>query len=193
MKPSSEYIAEGIKEMELYPKITSMLDYIIQNFETEFKDVKFKYTDPSTASTDVIKQIIDELGFQYIADIMDTITNYDFNIMLDFLGLINLLKGSRLGMELVLRLLGFDSIITEWWEFEPKKEPHTYDITVILNSSTVLDPFETLNKLKIFSQHYVYPVIDNVDFQFSFALAEKNITFAGFFRPSYSGSILFRI
>lgn len=193
MKPSSDYLAEGIKELELYPKITSMLDYIILNFETEFQDIKYKYTDPSVVSNDVIKQIIDELGFKYIADIMDTITNYQFNTMLDFLGLINLLKGSRLGMELILKLLGFDSIIAEWWEVEPKSIPDTYDITVILNNSTVLDPFATLNKVKIFARHYVYPIINNVDFRFSFALAEKNITFAGFFRPSYSGSIHFRI
>lgn len=193
MKPSSDYLAEGIKELELYPKITSMLDYIVLNFETEFNDIKYKYTDPSVVSNDVIKQIIDELGFRYIADIMDTITNYQFNTMLDFIGLINLLKGSRLGMELILKLLGFDSIIAEWWEVEPNLDVDTYDITVILNNSTVLDPFETLNKVKIFARHYVYPIINNVDFRFSFALAEKNITFAGFFRPSYSGSIQFRI
>lgn len=193
MQSSINYLAENLRDAELYPKITGMIDYIVSNFEEEFNDVKNKYKNPDLVSNEVIKQIIDELGFNYISSVMDTITNYQFNSMLDFLGLINLLKGSRTGLELVLKLLGFDSVITEWWEKEPKGIPDTYDITVVLNSSTVEDPYATINKIKIFSLHYVYPLIENVDFRSSFSVASKNVTIAGFYKLMYSGEIQFRI
>jgi hypothetical protein len=195
-KPAIEFLPEGLRSQELYPKICAMLDHIVQNFETELEDTKYKFRGPEIVREEVIKQIIVELGFDYIESVMETITGFEFKNLLDFLGLINLLKGSRSGLELVLKLLGFDSIITEWWETNPKLTPHTFNLTVIVNNSIVPDVNETINRVRIFTEHYVYPKLDIVDFRFSFPLAEKNVTFAGFIKQYAStngGLIMARI
>lgn len=174
------YLVEKLKEYELYPKVKEMLDYIIGNALTEFEDVKYKYRGPDVVREEVIKEIISELGFKYIADIFDTVTNIELSVMLDFLGLLNLLKGSRIGLELVLNLLGFDAIIQEWWEQFPKREPHTYILTVIMDNSKVPDAYAALEKIQLFAKEYVYPVIENIDFRFTLSFAEKNVNMGGF-------------
>lgn len=193
IKPSIQYIPEGVRAQELYPKVCSMVDYIVLNFETALEDVRFKYRGPEVVREEVIKQIINELGFDYISSVMDTITNFEFNQLLQFLSLINLLKGHRSGLELVLKLLGFDSITTEWWEANPKGPIMTFDLTVIVNSSYVTDLQKTVDRVKVFTRHYVYPVLNNVDFRFSLALAEKAIIMAGFVRATYTGTIVQRV
>lgn len=190
---SLTFIPENLREFELYPKVTEMVDFIIAGAVEELKDVKFKWRDSSALGEDVIKEIIAELGFEYIRDVMDTITNFEFSILLDFVSLINLMKGSRQGLELILRLLGFDSIITEWFEKDPKDPPHTYEITVIMNTTFIEDVLVTITNIREFSLHYVFPLISNIDFRFSLTFAEKNVNFAGFYKQKQTGLIRQRV
>lgn len=182
-----------LRNLELYPKVAEMLDYIICNAVDELVDVESKFTAPQILSEETIKQIIEEKGYAYIRDVMETLDNFEFNVLLSFISVINLLKGSRSGLELILRLLGFDSIVTEWWEADPKGVPHTYELTVIINTSFVQDIFLTLEKVQIFAENYVFPTVSNVEFRFALSFAEKNVNFAGFTKPVYSGSVLQRI
>jgi len=183
---SLQYVPEKLRQFELYPKLTDMMDYIICNFQTEFEDVKYKYSGPDVVREVVITEIISELGFKYVSDIFGTVSNIEFNIMLDFLGLVNLLKGSRLGLELVLKLLRFETVIQEWWQQFPKGDPHTYVITVIMDASFVPDPLAALQKIQAFTREYVYSVIGNIDFRFSLKFAEKNVNVAGFVKAKYN-------
>lgn len=187
---SLQYVAEKLRNEELYPKVQSMMNYILDNALVEFEDVRFKYRGPDVVSGQVIQEIINELGFEYISNVMQTITNYEFNTLLEFIGLINLLKGSKQGLSLVLKLLGFDAIITEWWETSPRGQPWTFIITVVMNSSFVEDPVLTLSKVKLFIREYVFPTIFNIDFQFNFNFASRNVNFGGFHRAHYSGAIM---
>lgn len=190
---SLNFLPEGLQSQALYPKLCDMIDHIVTNFETELVDVQSKFRGPSVVRQEVIEQVINELGFNYITNVMGTISNFEFNQLLQFLSLINLLKGSRNGLELVLKLLGFDSIITEWWENAPLKPADTFDLTVIVNTSFVLDLNATVEQVKIFTRHYVFPTLDVIDFRFAFALASKNVTMAGFAKPKYAGAIIQRI
>ena len=140
-------IAEKTRNNEIYPKITGMLDHIINNALEEFEDVKYKYSGPDVVREDVVKNIVTELGFGYITEVMNTITNFEFNVLLEFVSLLNLLKGSRQGLELILKLLGFNSFILEWWQQTPIGEPDTYIITVIMDSNIVPDAVKTLDKV----------------------------------------------
>ena len=181
-----ELVPEKLRDKELYPKFAEMVDYIVKNFAEEFEDVKYKYRGPDVVREDVIKEIISELGFSYIRSVMDTLTNFQFNTLLQFVSLINLLKGSRQGLELVLLLLGFDSFIQEWWEKNPKGTPYTFEIVVIMDENQVTDVFETLARVQVFARAYVFPVIENVDFRFSVSFGERSITHAGWWRSVYS-------
>jgi hypothetical protein len=92
-------------------------------------------------------------------------------------------------MELVLKLLGMNAIIQEWWEQVPVGPPDTFIITVLMNTSFVPNPALTLQKVQAFAREYVYPTISNIDFKFQLAFAERNANMGGFIRASYSGSI----
>lgn len=190
---SEIFIPEKLKDYELYPKISSMVDYIVRNAAKEFEDIKYKNSGADIVRDEVIKQIITELGYKYIADVMDTITNYQFNQLVEFISVINLLKGSRKGLELILQLLGFDSVITEWWERPVKGKPYTFEMIVAMNSSYVPDVYNTLEKVQIFTRQYVFPVLSNIDFQFGLEFASKNANLAGFYRVKHFGKITARL
>lgn len=178
-------IPEDLRSLELYPKLQSLTNHIITRFAEDFEDIRFKYSGPGSVRSEVITEIIDELGFEYVTGIMKTINGVEFNTLLYFISLINLLKGSRQGMELILKLLGFDSDIKEWWQKDPKGEPHTFEILITMDQNQVPNVFETIDKVKIFSRAYVFPLVENVDFKFSFSFAERNATLAGFFHARY--------
>lgn len=184
---SAEFLPEKLKDGELYQKAASMVDYIVNNALVELEDVKYKYRGPDIVREEVIKEIIKELGFQYIVDVMDTLDNFQFNALLEFVSLINLLKGSRQGLELILKLLGFNIILSEWWEQFPPAAAHTYNMTVVMNTSYVPNPVDTLNKVQVFASHYVFPVVDHIDYRFTLTFAEKNATVAGFWKAKYVG------
>lgn len=186
---SLSFLPENLRGYELHPKVTDMINFIITETVTELEDVKYKNTGPDIVRAEVITEIIKEKGYAYITDVMATLTNIEFNVLLAFVSLISLLKGSRQGLELVLKLLGFDSFITEWWQASPKLEPWTYDITIIMNTTFVTDVLGTLHKIEAFGEHYVFPKIHNVDFKFTIKFAEKNVNFAGFTEPHYFGRI----
>lgn len=82
----------------------------------QFEDVRYKYRQASAVRQRVITEIINELGFGYISDLMETTKNPQSNTLLVFTSLINSLKGSRQGLELILQLLGIGVIVTEWWQ-----------------------------------------------------------------------------
>jgi len=188
---STRFYPEKLREnFELYPKVIEITNHIIDGFFTEFDDTKFKYRGPDVVREEVIKEIIEERGFGYIKSIMDTISNFEFNVLLDFLGLINLLKGSRQGLELILKILGMDAVVTEWWEQSPQAAPQTYVITILMNTSYIADPLVTLEAIIVFCKHYVYPIIENIDFKFQLVFATANANFAGFGKSRYSGQII---
>ena len=177
---SSLALPPNLASAPLYVKINSIIDFLVQQQAQEFEDIRLKYTGPSEVRPEVIQNIIDEFGFEYITNLMGTISNYQFNTLLSFVSLLNLLKGSRQGLELVLILLGFDSVITEWWETSPPGEVETFDVLLLMNSSYVTDPTATVAAFRLFAQAYVFPILASVIYQFNFNLAQMNITGAGF-------------
>lgn len=166
----TEYIPKHLRNTDLYVKIQELMLYVVESSIEEFKDVKYKYKDNSQLSSEAVKNTILEQGFGYIVDVMNTVEGLEFNVMLSFMDVVNQLKGTRAGLELVLKLMGFDSIIAEWWE-DPsvEKDKWSYEIIVIFNSSNVPNIFETVEKVKEFSDNYVLGKISNIDIRFSAA------------------------
>lgn len=194
LKDVPQFLADYQHNKELWSQLTALTSHIITKTNNDLAAVKYKYTDPSKIGNEAIKQIILENGFGYIKDIMDTIQGFDFEKMFYFVNLIGNLKGTRSGMELVLRLMGFESIITEWWEDPTKPEPWSYKITVIVDNSFVPDLLNTLNKLKLFSENYLYSKISTINLQFGgndFAQATPIV--GGFVRTTWTGSAVAKI
>lgn len=173
----------------IYPKIASLLTDILNQASEELKDVESKRKDPDILPQRTIEEIIEEVGFGYINSIIDTLNNIDLNVLLHFLSLLNLLKGHRDGLELVLNVLGFESEIVEWWELSPKGEPQTFDMEVYFNLSNVDNVFNTLDKIRIFTEHYVYPKFVNANVNFDFEFVSSNTLLAGFVDNTVFGEI----
>lgn len=187
-------ISKHQRNKELWIKVNEMMKHVVSQAVLDLNDVKYKYTDTEQLGENAIKQTLVELGFSYIVDIMDTITGFEFNTMLAFAQYIGQLKGTRKGLELVLKLMGFDSVIKEWWEDRNNLgEPWSYEIIVIVDSSYVPDIFNTLDKVRIFSEHYVLAKISNIDVRFSSEqFAERSPVMAGFVHSHYSGIVVQR-
>ena len=188
------YIVKHQRDKTFWTKAEELLQKEVDTAETDLIDVSKKYSGPDIVSEDVIRAVLEEQGFSYITSIMDTITGFQFNRLMSFMDLINQLKGTRDGLELVLKLLGFDSIINEWWEDSANPaEPWTYEIIVLFNTSIVPDIFETLKRVQEFSRNYVYAKIANVEIRFLFGkFAEQGTIMAGFSHSYYGGRIVQR-
>lgn len=189
-----KFVKKSLRDTDFYKKAIEMMQYVVDQTNEELKDVTEKLTNPMGHRDEVIKEILNEKGMAYIVGVMDTVEGFEFNNLLSFIDMIKQLKGTRKGLELVLKLLGFDSIINEWWENENSPgEPLTYEIIVIVNSSLVPDIFSTLDKIKIFSEHYVLAKISNIDVRFSAdKFAELGAIMGGFEKPVFTGRFLVR-
>ena len=176
----------ALREKSLYKKFAEMTDYmVLQSCDggTSVQgiiDTKYKYKDPDQLTPEIIAEIIKEYGFDYINDIVSTLQNIETNVLVHFISLLHLLKGHRDGLELILKVLGFEFQINEWWEQLPQNEPHTYNMDIFFNLSQVTDVFETLNRIRIFSENYVYPKLLVANLIVDFDLAEANVVIAGF-------------
>jgi hypothetical protein len=179
----------GLRNFPIYPKVSEMIQYVIEKSNDYFKDSKYKYKEPSLLSEDAINRVIKEFGYEYISNIMDTLTDIEFDTLVYFLGMISLMKGHRDGLELVLRLLEIDSTIVEWWETTPKREPYTFDIVVFINTSKTLNIYNTLDKIREFITHYVYPTFEKIELVFSFNMADISANMAGFHKRELTGTI----
>jgi len=191
-----KFIPENLSDVPLWPKIRELLNYVLTEANKELEDVTKKLTGPDEVREEVVKQILIEKGYDYIVSVMDTLNNLEFNTLITYVSLISQLKGSRKGLELVLRLLGFESQIREWWEadtIEERGEPWTYEITVYYNASNVPDIFETIEQVQVFSRNYVFALISNIEVQVILEnFAEKAPIMGGFTKASYFGRIIQR-
>lgn len=190
LESAIDLVAKNLQNDEFLILFTDMLNFAVEEYKTEFADVRYKFQDPTQLREIAIKEIVTELGFDYIRNLMDTLTNIEFNVLIDFLSLLNLLKGSRRGLEIVLKLLGLDSVIVEWWENAPQKTPMTFDLTIIVTNSSVPDIDETLEKVRIFVRHYVLPRLDLIEFRFILgSFLEQSAGIGGFERATHFGRI----
>lgn len=185
----NQLFPKDLRDYPIYPKISEMVEYIISNANAHFNDAKYKYSEPSNLTYEAIDKVINEFGYGYISSIMDTLTDIEYDTLVYFLGMISLLKGHRDGLELVLKLLDIDSIIVEWWEASPKRDVYTFDIVVYINTSKTLNIYDTLDKIKEFISHYVYPIIEKIELVFSFEFVDATVNHAGFYKKEMTGLI----
>lgn len=177
------FVAENLRRYDLHVKVSELLNYIVEKGFIEDTDRRNKFTGPDDISEDVVSEIINEYGFQYINNMTDLLTGIERNILVHFISLLHLLKGHRSGLELVLTILGFDFLIEEWWEQDPKGVPMTFNMTVFFNLSQIapgVSVFEVLDSLRVFAREYVYPIFDVANVVFDFEFAPANTAMAGF-------------
>lgn len=171
---SAKYLPPAFQQNEYYVKICSLIDSLIsQNSkyfayeEVQFMDAMNKYMDRENLSSPAVQQIIKEFGYQYILNILDLPESRMKNLIA-YLALINMLKGSKTGLELVLSLLGFDFKLLEWFEDPialPRKNTYALELTFV--DMGFGENF--FRDFRTFSREYVYPLLERIVVYFRFS------------------------
>ena len=112
---SKDYLPLNIRDREFFGEITQLLDYVISKEHTELEPVISKYKDFSLLKKDYLVSIVGEFGYDIIMDIT-SFSESEIRKLLEYLCLINFLKGTRSGLEKALDLMGINFSLKEWWE-----------------------------------------------------------------------------
>jgi hypothetical protein len=161
---------------ELFEKVCIILEALQIDVDKTIANIKGKYNDYFKIPGELVKQVIAEFGFSYITDIL-SFTEEELRDFLSYLPVIHALKGHKEGLILVLDMLDIKYSIEEWWEKEPKGTPDTFTMTLDLNAGRVLP--DTAQKIKFFTQKYVYPILEVFIQEYNAALFDMSIGMGG--------------
>lgn len=158
---SLDFIPKKLQNNSVLSKIAELLNYLI-SVETDnlneilkaYNDVYYKYKDITQLSEDMLKELLSELGFNYILDLF-TLTKVELIAFLKYLNLIAALKGTTNGVKLVLQLLNFNFNYELWYEQTPIGRPFTATVRI---TTTDYDSI-LLSKLNKFFRQYTLPLV----------------------------------
>jgi hypothetical protein len=171
---SAKYLPPALAKNTYYSKICSLIDSLLSTnseyFEYELDalgDVINKYRDIDNLRNITIHQVVREFGYQYIIDILE-LPDSRLRDLVAYLALINMLKGTKAGLELVLSLLGFDFKLLEWFE-DPilLPERNTYALELIFKDMGMKSDF--YRNFYRFSREYVYPLLAKLVVYFKYS------------------------
>lgn len=137
-------------------------------------DMLDKYKDMESLSEDAIRNKIKEQGFEYLLDVFSLSLN-ELKVLGSYLPLIQSLKGSYSGIELVLMLMGASELkITEWWEDPTNLEVLSYILSIEIVNKPVESKF--ISRLQRFSRQYVYPLLTQVLYSIRYDFSQSSPT-----------------
>lgn len=185
--PLKDYQLPYSAEQELHQSVADIADYLhgLKSGPSEEKyralqqygtDVMNKYIDVGTLSKRALTAMIIENGYSYIIDLL-SLTTEQLRSVVYYLPLIQSLKGTMQGLELLLSTFCDALEITEWWEDQTGTlPPYTMIINVIrLKNMTIKSNIQ--NAIIRFCEEYVYPFILSVDVHLSFTDGMTQKTF----------------
>ena len=185
---SIKYLPEALAKNDKFIKICSLIDCLISDNSKYFTYEKNqlnavinKYKDFRNLDNTTIHQVVKEFGYQYIIDILE-LPDSRLRDLVAYLSLINMLKGSRQGLELVLSLLGFQFDLLEWWEdpiLLPNKCTYALELTFI---DMGMDP-TFFEKFDQFSREYVYPILARLLIYFKLTYGQYYTGMAAGYHP----------
>ena len=158
-----EYLPDFLKESPLMVSIVDCLNALISDKRPVFaevfaayNDMMYKIKDYSILSYEAKIEVVKELGFEYLLDIL-TLSSDQLTQLLIFFNLIYILKGKREGLELCLQTLGMTYSYTTWDETSPKGTPFTANLKIIGNDYSDSEVFK---KIRTFIRSYMLPWIN---------------------------------
>lgn len=170
------YIPKNLRNDALYAEFYRLLDYLLESNTPVLNDFTQKFKNRENIQIEALESFIGEQGYDYIVSVLD-LTKDQLETLSNYLNLIHFLKGTRKGLELVLKLLGIVTEITEWWEEEPKGEPHTFSLDINFNLGNVKT--DTVERLTSFVGHYVFPKLKSIVVNFETELANLETYVSG--------------
>lgn len=185
--PLKDYQLPYSQQLELHQTIAKIADYlhgltpsqrgdkyeILMQYGT---DVMSKYTDISELSRFAIESMLIENGYEYIIRLL-TLGTDQLRSIVYFLPLIQALKGTRPGLELLLSTFCDALEITEEWEDNTgEMPPYTMKIDVIRPKNIPITS-NIQDAIVEFCGEYVYPYILSIEVHLSYTDGFTNKTF----------------
>lgn len=157
------YLPDFLLESGLVVSIVDCLNSLISKdrpiFEQIYQahnDMLYRTRDYSKLSYEAKIEIVRELGFSYLLDIL-TLSSDQLSKLLIFFNLIYALKGKKEGLDICLKTLGMNYTYKSWYEMEPKGQPFTATLKIVGNEYAASQVF---TKIKTFIRSYMLPWIE---------------------------------
>ena len=165
---SKYYLPDFLKESNTMMAIIDCLDALISKQQPEFEKIHTSYIDGLYKTKDYTKlsqaaklEVVKELGFGYLLDILP-LTSEQLSSLLIFFNLIYILKGKKEGLMLCLKeVMGMNVTYIEWDEITEEYPHPRQEFTAILK--VVGNDYENTDifrKLKNFVRSYMLPWVD---------------------------------
>lgn len=160
---SSDYLPKNLKETAVMKMVTELIDSLmtsdapnIGQIKSAYFDTVYKISNYSKLTKQAKLEILSELGFDYITNILDLDDEQLTNLLILF-NLIYCLKGKDEGLKLILDIMKLNYTYENWYETSPKGVPLTATLTIIMIDA--LPPNFIRNVLK-FVRSYMLVYID---------------------------------
>ena len=157
------YLPKFLKDSPIMLSVMDCLNVLISKENTVFEEIQGSYHDmlykvrDYSKLTDAAKmEIIKELGFDYVLDII-SLSSEQLTQLITFFNLIYALKGKKEGLELVLDIMGLVYTYEVWDEKNPHGQMFTATLTIVGNDYQELKVFK---RIKNFVRSYMLPWID---------------------------------
>ena len=157
-------------------KIIPLLDHMLSVSSPQanrlallYFDVFQKYKNPSDMTDASVRRYIQDMGYGYILDLI-SLSGESLRNLLFLLPIIDYLKNSKAGLELVLQILSVDgngigTEVIEWWEQNPVGVEDTFKIVSTIDVSNINPDF--FEKFDIFIKKYVWPTLTDLSLAYS--------------------------
>jgi hypothetical protein len=179
------FFPKKLQDDELFKKILEIVDEFIGPIEASFIDVSDKYSSSNELPIETIIEILNEYGLGSIGNLLAVSPVIDVYSVLGYVQAINALKGSEQGYFLVLDLLGFSYETKAWYEQVPQNDPMTFELDVNLDASVTNKPYETFQRIKLFTRDYILPIISPLGYTYNVPITSPTITLKGAVHPDY--------
>lgn len=164
------YLPKFLHESKLMLSIVDCLNALISSEQPCFEQIQEAYQDALYRCKDYSKltyeakiNIIKELGFEYLIDIL-TLSSEQLTQLLIFFNLIYTLKGKKEGLKICLDTLGINYTYTTWDEMIPKGIRFTANLNIIGNDYSTPEVFA---KIRNFIRSYMLPWV-NITIELTF-------------------------
>ena len=157
------YLPDFLQESAIMNEVMDCLNALISTHQPAFESIQQAYFDTLYKTKDYTKlsyeakiEVMKELGFDYLLDIL-ILTSDQLTQLLIFFNLIYILKGKKEGLKICLDTLGMIYTYTTWDETDPKGQPFTAKLKIVGNDYAATEVFR---KIKNFIRSYMLPWVD---------------------------------
>ena len=159
---ATTYLPDNLAENDVMLQVTDLINVLLTKEEKTFTELVNSYHDSlekvrdfKLVSYGAKLEIIKELGFEYITNIL-TLSESQLTQLLIFFNLIYVLKGKEEGLRLILDTLNLTYTYVTWDSTSPKGKPFTAKLTFTMVGSENITLLSNLNK---FVRAYMLPLI----------------------------------